>query len=63
MISPEFRMAMRWQSAATESRSWDIYRMPMPSSRLRRANRLRISDWVMVSRALVDSSAMRSEGR
>src|SRR2546423_1609896 len=37
--------------------------MPMPSSRLSCANKPRISDWVMVSSALVASSAMSREGR
>ena len=61
-ISPSCRMAMRWHSEAIDSRSCEIYKMAMDSSRLSRANRRRISDWVSASRALVASSAISSAG-
>src|SRR5271157_2842846 len=53
---------MRWQTEATDTRSWEMYRTALPMLRLSSAKSLMISVCVMTSRALVGSSAISSAG-
>ena len=60
---PFFKIATRSHNDATDARSCEIYRIAMPCSWRSRAKSARISACVMVSSALVDSSASNSAGR